>query len=107
MTSAGSIIVAIRSHEKRPQMQVIPIFQALCLLTLANGTPVIVKKLLGRRLAFALDGGMKLPDGRPLFGGSKTIRGVVSSMAVTAGLAPLFGAGIWLGSLVAGLAMIG
>lgn len=96
-----------RLHEERPQMQVFSIFQALCLLTLANGTPVIVKKLLGQRLALPLDGGVKLPDGRPLFGSSKTIRGVLSSMAVTAGLAPLFGAGIGVGSLVAGFAMIG
>jgi|SRR5271166_2981969 len=88
-------------------MQVFSILQALCLLTLANGTPVIVKKLLGRCLAFPLDAGVNFPDDRPLFGSSKTIRGVVSSMALTAGLAPLFGAGVWVGSLVAGFAMIG
>jgi len=35
-------------------MQVFSIFQALCLLALANRTPVIVKKLLGRRWAFRL-----------------------------------------------------
>lgn len=88
-------------------MQVFSIFQALCLLTLANGTPVIVKKLLGRRLTFPLDAGVNLPDGRPLFGSSKTIRGVVSSMAVTAVLAPLFGSSMWVGGLVAAFAMIG
>ena len=88
-------------------MQVFSIFQALCLLTLANGTPVIVKKLLGRRWAFPLDAGVHFPDGRPLFGNSKTIRGVVSSVAVTAGLAPLLGSSVQVGGLVAVFAMLG
>ena len=88
-------------------MQVFSIFQALCLLTLANGTPVIVKKLLGRRWAFPLDAGVNFPDGRPLFGSSKTIRGVVSSMAVTAGFAPVLGSSVQVGGLVAVFAMLG
>src|SRR5579871_6814816 len=88
-------------------MQVFSIFQALCLLTLANGTPVIVKKLLGRRWAFPLDAGVHFPDGRPLYGNSKTIRGVVSSVAVTAGLAPLLGSSVQVGGLVAVFAMLG
>ncbi len=88
-------------------MQVFSIFQALCLLTLANGTPVIVKKLLGRRWAFPLDAGVHFPDGRPLFGNSKTIRGVVSSVAVTAGLAPVLGSSVQVGGLVAVFAMLG
>jgi len=88
-------------------MQVFSIFQALCLLMIANGTPVIVKKLLGRRLAFPLDAGVNLPDGRPLFGSSKTIRGVASSLTVTAAFAPLFGSSVKVGALVAAFAMIG
>ncbi|HLG79849.1 MAG TPA: CDP-archaeol synthase [Bradyrhizobium sp.] len=88
-------------------MQVFSIFQALCLLTLANGTPVMVKKLLGRKWAYPLDVGVNLPDGRPLFGNSKTIRGVIFSLAVTAGLAPFLGSSVQVGSLVAAFAMIG
>jgi hypothetical protein len=88
-------------------MQVFSIFQALCLLTVANGTPVIVKKLLGRRWAFPLDAGVNCPDSRPLFGNSKTIRGVASSLVVTACLAPVFGSSVQVGGLVAAFAMIG
>jgi CDP-diglyceride synthetase len=69
--------------------------------------PRFVKKLLRQRLAFPLDAGVNFLDGRPLFGKSKTIRGVVSSLAVTAGLAPLFASSVQVGALVAAFAMIG
>ena len=88
-------------------MQVVPILQALCLLTLANGTPVIVKKVLGFYMAFPLDAGIRFFDGRPLFGASKTIRGIVASILVTGCLAPLLGASVVTGGTVAVLAMIG
>ena len=88
-------------------MQLSPILQALILLTLANGTPVIVKKLLGSRLALPIDAGVQFWDGQPLFGMSKTVRGVVSSIVVTAVLSPLLGVSVGVGSLVAGTAMIG
>jgi CDP-2,3-bis-(O-geranylgeranyl)-sn-glycerol synthase len=65
-------------------MQLFPILQALILLTCANGTPVIVKKIAGRHLAVPLDAGLQFFDGRPLFGKSKTLRGVVASIAITA-----------------------
>ncbi|HLZ01144.1 MAG TPA: CDP-archaeol synthase [Bradyrhizobium sp.] len=81
--------------------------QALFLLTLANGTPVIVKRIFGSRMAFPLDAGVQFLDGQPLFGSSKTVRGVVSSIAVTAGLAPLLGVSVVAGSLAAALAMVG
>ena len=88
-------------------MQIVPILQALFLLTLANGTPVIVKRIFGSRMAFPLDAGVQFLDGQPLFGSSKTVRGVVSSIAVTAGLAPLLGVGVVAGSLAAAFAMVG
>ncbi|MGE5156658.1 MAG: CDP-archaeol synthase [Gemmatimonas sp.] len=88
-------------------MQVFPIVQALVLLTLANGTPVIVKKICGSRMAAPLDGGMQFLDGQPLFGKSKTVRGLVSAIAVTAALAPLLKASVAAGALVAAFAMIG
>ena len=88
-------------------MQVFPILQALVLLTLANGTPVIVKKIAGRHLAFPLDAGLKFFDGQPLFGSSKTIRGIAASVAVTAILAPLLGVSAAVGAVLAAFAMIG
>jgi CDP-2,3-bis-(O-geranylgeranyl)-sn-glycerol synthase len=49
--------------------------QLLFLLMLANGTPVIVKKILRARYSYPLDCDLIFADGRPVLGGSKMIRG--------------------------------
>jgi CDP-2,3-bis-(O-geranylgeranyl)-sn-glycerol synthase len=68
--------------------------QLLALLALANGAPVIAKKVLKTTLALALDGGITLADNQPLFGRSKTIRGIALSIVVTTLSAPWIGAKI-------------
>ncbi len=88
-------------------MDLWPILQSLVLLTFANGTPVIAKKIFGSRLAFPLDAEVHFVDGRPLLGQSKTIRGVVLSVAATAAAAPVLGVSVATGALVACLAMLG
>jgi len=88
-------------------MQVFVILQLLILLMLANGTPVIAKKLLGERYSYPLDGNLTFADGRPLFGRSKTIRGVVLAVLVTTAGAPLIGLGWKTGLLVGSFAMAG
>jgi CDP-archaeol synthase len=85
----------------------VAILQVMILLTLANGTPVIAKKVLGDRFAYPLDGGARFLDGRPVLGSSKTVRGIVLSMIVTALGAPLVGLDVSLGLLVSALAMLG
>jgi CDP-diglyceride synthetase len=77
------------------------ITKILFILLLANGTPVIAKKLLGSRLDYPLDGGKKFIDGRPLLGKSKTIRGIISSVLVTSVGAVLIGYSIQTGVLFA------
>jgi len=77
------------------------VIEILFLLLLANGTPVIAKKLVGSRLAYPLDAGKKYFDGRPLFGDSKTYRGIISSVLVTSGGAALVGYSIQTGFLFA------
>lgn len=84
-----------------------PIVQLLILLMLANGTPVVARKILGERFSYPLDGGVEFVDGRPLFGRSKTIRGVVLAVPVTTAGAPLIGLGWEIGVLVGTLAMAG
>ncbi len=81
------------------------IVQLLVLLAVANGTPVAAKKILGDRWAWPLDGGMVLADGRPLFGPSKTIRGIVLAVLATSGVAALIGLGWKVGALVGAVAM--
>lgn len=88
-------------------MQPWRIFESLVLLALANGAPVIAKKLLGNRFVWPLDGGWRLPDGRPLFGPAKTVRGVISALVVTTVGAILLGLGWQIGATVAALAMAG
>jgi hypothetical protein len=59
------------------------LLQLLILLVVANGTAVVAKKLLGATLARPLDGGALFGDGQPIFGPSKTIRGIVVSLLAT------------------------
>jgi len=60
------------------------ILRILILATLANGTPVVAKKIFGGWAAWPLDGGMIFLDGRPLFGASKTVRGIVLGVLASA-----------------------
>ena len=89
------------------RMQFEPIISFLALLTIANGAPVLAKKLCGKFLSFPLDGGKILVDGRPLFGESKTVRGVVVSVFSAAIAAPMFGWAWTTGCLAGGAAMSG
>jgi CDP-2,3-bis-(O-geranylgeranyl)-sn-glycerol synthase len=79
----------------------------LLLLVVANGVPILSKKIFGATFDRPLDNGMQLRDGHPLFGPSKTIRGVVLSIAATALAAVALGFGWTDGALVALLAMLG
>jgi CDP-2,3-bis-(O-geranylgeranyl)-sn-glycerol synthase len=88
-------------------MQVWLIAKLLMLLTAANGSPVILKSIVGDRWARPLDGGLKLADGQPLFGRSKTIRGIVIALLATTAAALALGLGWQTGAMVGGVAMAG
>ena len=79
------------------------IFQALILLIVANGAPVITRKLLDNRLMSPMDNGIILSDGYRLFGSSKTWRGLFSAILFSTAAAILFEleplTGILLGTL--------
>lgn len=89
------------------QTLVLATVQVLALLAVANGVPVLTKKLLGETLGLPLDGGVTLPDGRPVFGRSKTIRGVVLAVLCSAIAGPLVGLDVATGVLVGLAAMAG
>lgn len=84
-----------------------PPLRALLLLVVANSAPVLGRKLLGRRLDYPLDGGLRFFDGHPLFGPSKTVRGIVLSLAATAVAALALRLPAMTGVLIAGLSMLG
>jgi CDP-diglyceride synthetase len=88
-------------------MQLLHILQLLVVMTLANGTPIVAKKIFGPRLARPLDAGIMFLDGRPLFGPSKTVRGIMASILITTASAPLVGLDLTIGAIVAGAAMTG
>src|SRR5664279_4305745 len=72
-------------------MHILAILQLMVLLTLANGAPVVATKIVGSHLALPLDFGSTFFDGRPLFGPSKTFRGIVVAVLAAAVGAPLMG----------------
>ena len=83
------------------------LLQLLILLVVANGTAVGAKKLFGAVFARPLDGGALFLDGQPVFGPSKTTRGIVVSVLATSVCAALMGLGWKVGTLVATFAMVG
>lgn len=88
-------------------MQPFLVFQLLVLLLLANGTPIVATKLGGNRLSYPIDGGIKFFDGQPVFGPSKTFRGIISSLLVTTLCAPIVGLEWTVGAIVGIAAMAG
>ncbi len=88
-------------------MHYVALTQVLILLALANGSPVIAKRICGGNYAAPVDGNTRFIDGQPLVGPSKTIRGVGISLLITASGAMLLGLQFWLGLLVASTAMVG
>jgi CDP-2,3-bis-(O-geranylgeranyl)-sn-glycerol synthase len=88
-------------------LEPLSLLKMLFLLMLANGSPVIAKRLFGDRFALPVDGGANFIDGRRLFGESKTIRGILLALTIPAAGAPLVGlewtTGLWVGAA----AMIG
>jgi CDP-diglyceride synthetase len=91
----------------RAPMQPVLILELLILLALANGTPVVAKRLFGRKLGQPLDRGTMFRDGRTWFGTSKTVRGIVLAVLATTGAASLLGLGWKTGTLVGATAMVG
>jgi hypothetical protein len=83
------------------------IAKLLLLLAVANGAPVVVKKLLGDFLSYPADGRRAFFDGRPFFGPSKTIRGIVSSIVAASACAPMLGLAWTIGFIIAAAAMAG
>lgn len=77
------------------------------LLVLANGSPLLLTLLSGGATGRPLDGGLVLWDGYPLFGKSKTWRGLIAALVVTPPAAWLLGLGWGLGLAVALGAMAG
>jgi len=88
-------------------MHLLPLLQILILIVVANATPVVATRIFGDRFSYPVDGNLTLWDGRPLLGPSKTVRGVLLALVVTAAAAPLLGLDAALGLGVGTTAMAG
>ena len=88
-------------------MDVQIILKLVLLLVIANGAPVIARVLFRQRFSQPLDRNLYFVDGRPLLGQTKTVRGIVSAMFITALMAPLFDLTPVQGALFAVLSMSG
>jgi hypothetical protein len=74
-----------------------PSVQLLLLLAVANGAPILAKRICGARWAAPLDGGLL----------SKTVRGLVIACMSTAVVAVLFGQPWGIGAVLGALSMLG
>lgn len=90
-----------------PEIHFWVIAQCLALVTVANGTPVVLKRVLGKRFAGPLDRGLVLQDGERLLGRSKTIRGVLLATLCSALAGPLIGLDWKVGAVIGAAAMAG
>jgi hypothetical protein len=88
-------------------MDYIVAVKVLLLLTAANGAPILVRKLMGSRFNRPVDNYRRLADGQPLFGPSKTWRGLFAALLATPVVALLMSLSPWIGLLTAAFAMTG
>jgi len=82
--------------------------QLLFLLLVANGAPILLKRVLGDCGNWPIDLGWKLPvDDRPLLGSSKTWRGLLVAVLCAGMTAPIMNMPIRIGLLIGLWAMLG
>ena len=78
------------------------------MLSIANGMPILLRRFANKQFAnLPVDGGLRFFDGRPLFGSSKTLRGLSGAIAATTLAAPLVGLGFTEGALFGLYTMLG
>ncbi len=79
----------------------------LILILIANGSPIFARKLMGERFSAPIDRGLTLKDGHPLFGPSKTWRGVMAALLCTVFTGAILAVPVGISLLVASTAMLG
>jgi len=88
-------------------LTVVLALKVLLLALAANAAPILGKRLLGERGSLPLDGGLNFPDGRPLLGPSKTVRGLVLSLVACVLVALALGYSWQLGATFGAASMAG
>jgi CDP-archaeol synthase len=88
-------------------MQWLLSLKLVALLTVANGIPAVAWRVFGEYFNRPMDGGVAFFDKQPIFGPSKTIRGIILSLAAATACAPLLGLEWVSGLYIGGVAMFG
>ncbi len=88
-------------------MDILLAIKLILLVLVANGAPIVARCLFMGHFERTLDNGLLLRDGRPLFGSSKTWRGIAASILLTSLVAWLTGLPAYAGTQIAALAMLG
>ena len=83
------------------------IVDLIFLILVANASPILATFAMRSRLNHSVDLGLILSDGRPVFGESQTIRGIVAAVSLTTVAAILMGHPAICGTLVGGYSMLG
>ncbi len=81
--------------------------QLLLLIIIANGAPVLVRIVFGDHLNSPVDFGITLPDNHPVFGTSKTWRGILAALLMTSVAALFMNYPFVIGFLIASYAVAG
>lgn len=85
----------------------IELFQLVLLIIIANGAPILIRVLLNNGFNLPIDFGRKLPDNKPIFGPSKTWRGIFAALLTTSIAAWVIGYSLEIGFWVAVYAIVG
>ena len=88
-------------------MHWVPVTKLLILITIANGAPVIAQRIWGEKGSQPIDFDSLWYDERPVFGPSKTFRGLICSLAATAVIAPMLRLDWKIGLVAGAAAMVG
>ena len=82
-------------------------FKLLLILITANGIPIILHRCLRAKFSQPIDAGLLLADGYPLFGYSKTWRGIFAGTAGATVVALLLDFSVLFGITFGGLSLLG
>jgi len=77
------------------------------MIVIANGAPIVARKVLGESALISIDGNHVFFDEKPIFGSSKTWRGLIASVLLTGLFSLLLGYEVIIGVYVALAAMLG
>ena len=88
-------------------MNVVILSKILLLLLIANGAPILAKKIFKDKFCQPIDFGLEFIDHRPLLGPTKTYRGLLASILTTSAAALALNLPMYTGGLIALFAMIG